>query len=89
MDAREKAHEQFLVLRCQAGDEEAFTRLFERHSAPLKYYLRRLLDSPETADDVLQTVWLKVLRGVKGLRRLNAFRVCKFWEFWEFWGHHT
>ncbi|HIJ64633.1 MAG TPA: sigma-70 family RNA polymerase sigma factor [Candidatus Hydrogenedentes bacterium] len=74
MDAREKAHEQFLVLRCQAGDEEAFTRLFERYNPPLKYYLRRLLESPEAADDVLQTVWLKALRGVKRLRRLDAFR---------------
>jgi len=68
------AHEHVLVLRCQAGDHDAFAGLFERYQAPLKYYLRRLLDSPELADDVLQTVWLKVLRGVKRLRRPDAFR---------------
>jgi len=75
MNPREKAREQVLVLRCQAGDHEAFACLFERYHVPLKYYLRGLLDSPETADDVLQTVWLKVLREVKRLRRLDAFRV--------------
>ena len=74
MNAKEQMDEQALVLRCQAGDEQAFVRLFERYNAPLKYYLRRLLSSPELADDVLQTVWLKVPRGVKRLRKLDAFR---------------
>jgi RNA polymerase sigma-70 factor (ECF subfamily) len=74
MDARDRAHEQVLVLRCQAGDREAFAGLFERYQAALKYYLRRLLDSPELADDVLQTVWLKALHGVKRLRQPGAFR---------------
>jgi RNA polymerase sigma-70 factor, ECF subfamily len=74
LNAEEQIDEQVLVLRCQAGDEQAFARLFERYNAPLKYYLRRLLSSPELADDALQTVWLKVLRGVKGLRKLDAFR---------------
>ena len=74
MDPREKAHEQVLVVRCQSGDQEAFASLFKRYCGPLKYYLRRLLDSPETADDVSQTVWLKVLRGIKKLRRVEAFR---------------
>ncbi len=75
MELREKAREQVLVLSCQAGDHEAFARLFERYHGPLKYYLRRMLDSPDDADDALQTVWLRVLRGVKRLRGLDAFRV--------------
>ena len=74
MDARDSIHEQVLVLRCQAGDREAFTSLFERYHVPLKYYLRRLLGSPESADDILQAVWLKVLREVKRLRRPESFR---------------
>lgn len=63
-----------MVFRCQAGDEEAFTRLFERHCGPVKYYLRRMLGSVETAEDVSQGVWLNVLRGIRGLKRLGAFR---------------
>jgi len=74
MQPRDRVHEQVLLLRCQSGDREAFAQLFERYNSPLKYYLRRLLDPSEMAEDVLQTVWLKVLRGVKGLRRLDTFR---------------
>lgn len=74
MDALEQVREQALVLRWQGGDEEAFVRLFERYHGRLKYYVRRLVDSPETADDVLQTVWLKALRGIPRLHRLDRFR---------------
>ena len=75
LDSQEKAHEQVLVLRCQAGEHEAFASLFERYYGPLKYYLRRLLDNPETADDALQTVWLKAFRGIARLRQPAAFRM--------------
>jgi RNA polymerase sigma-70 factor (ECF subfamily) len=75
MDLREKVHEQVLVLRCQAGDCEAFESLYERYHVSLTYYLRRLLESPETADDVLQIVWLKVLREIRRVRHSVAFRV--------------
>ena len=74
MVAWERSHEQVLVLMCQAGDRDAFACLVERYHAPLKYYIRRLLDSPEIADDVLQMVWLKALRGIKRLRQAGAFR---------------
>jgi len=75
MDLKQKLHEQVLVLRCQAGDREAFASLFERYHVPLKYYLRRLVNSPEKADDVLQTVWLTALREIGRLRHSGAFRV--------------
>ena len=67
--------ESILIRRTLAGDEEAFTRLYERYCGPVKYYVRRLCGSAETTDDVLQTVWMKVLRGIRKLRRLDAFRV--------------
>lgn len=73
MDAKERVWIQALVLRCQGGDANAFASLFQRFNGPLKYYLLRLLDGPDEVDDVLQTVWLKVLRGIKGLNQLDAF----------------
>jgi len=71
----DRIHEQVLVFRCQGGDEEAFTLLHERYCGSLKYYVRRLVDSEAAADDVLQTAWMKVLRGIKKLRRLDTFPV--------------
>jgi RNA polymerase sigma-70 factor, ECF subfamily len=74
MDLETRAHDQVLVLRCQADDRDAFSCLYARYHGPLKYYLRRLLDSPQTADDVLQTVWLKALTGIRQLRNTELFR---------------
>ena len=66
--------ESLLVLRCQLGSEPAFEELFRRHHGPLSYYLRRLLGETGRAEDVLQNVWLTVLRKISTLREARAFR---------------
>jgi RNA polymerase sigma-70 factor, ECF subfamily len=66
-DAADRLHEQLLVLRCQAGDEDAFEELVARYHPRLQYYLRRILPRPDHADDVLQEVWLAVYRALPRL----------------------
>jgi RNA polymerase sigma-70 factor, ECF subfamily len=44
-----------------AGDAEAFERLFERHTGALYRFLLRLSGSPAVAEDVSQQTWLKLL----------------------------
>jgi RNA polymerase sigma-70 factor, ECF subfamily len=66
-DAAERLHEQLLVLRCQAGDEDAFEELVARYHPRLRYYLRRILPRADHADDVLQEVWLAVFRALPRL----------------------
>ncbi|MGD0519265.1 MAG: sigma-70 family RNA polymerase sigma factor, partial [Thermoguttaceae bacterium] len=66
-DAAEQLHEQLLVLRCQAGDEDAFEELVARYHPRLRYYLRRILPRADHADDVLQEVWLAVFRALPRL----------------------
>jgi RNA polymerase sigma-70 factor (ECF subfamily) len=73
MATTDKARDEALALRLQAGDEAAFEILYRRHSAPLRYYLRRVLGDADLADDAGQAVWLQVLRGIGGLRRLDRF----------------
>ena len=73
MTTTDKARDEALALRLQAGDDGAFEVLYQRHSAPLRYYLRRILGQTDLADDVGQAVWLRVLRGIGGLRRLDRF----------------
>lgn len=72
-DPTDRCYEQILVLRCKAGDEAAFAELVERYSPRLHYYLRKMLDRPEGADDVLQEVWLDVFRGLPKLADTLAF----------------
>jgi RNA polymerase sigma-70 factor (ECF subfamily) len=58
-----------LIRRVLAGDEDAFRRLYDRHSPRLKMTLRRMLGPRrEDADDLLQDTWLA------GCRALHRFR---------------
>jgi RNA polymerase sigma-70 factor, ECF subfamily len=73
-EAADRLYERVLVLRFQqAGDQAAFEEFVERYSPRLRYYLRKMLGSPEAAEDALQEVWLAVFRGLPGLLDAGAF----------------
>ena len=71
-DPAEQLYERLLVLRCQAGDEEAFAELVGRYGPRLRYYVRKLLGEVSSAEDVLQEVWLDVWRGLPRLAAPGA-----------------
>jgi RNA polymerase sigma-70 factor (ECF subfamily) len=50
-----------LMLRYRDGDARAFEILYQRHKGPLHRYLQRMCRSPETANDLFQEVWSKVI----------------------------
>ena len=59
---------EWLALRCQAGDPAAFADLIAVMERPLLYYATSLTGDPDAALDVLQDVWLKVVRGIRALK---------------------
>lgn len=69
----DRLYERVLVLRCQTGDEAAFTEIIERYNPRLRYYLRQMLREASHADDVLQEVWLAVFRKIARLSDPSAF----------------
>jgi len=71
-DQLDLIYERVLVVRCQAGDEGAFTELVARYDVRLRYFLRKLVS--DRADDVLQEVWLDVFRHLPRLADPQAFR---------------
>src|SRR6478752_3301900 len=71
--AAARLHERVLVLRCQAGDESAFTELLEHYHVRLHAYLRTLLGTADRVDDALQEVWFDVFRSVPQLADPSAF----------------
>ena len=77
-DAADRLYEQVLVLRCQAGDDGAFAEIVQRYHGRLRYFVRRLLDRPDDADDVLQDVWLRAYRK---LWQLNDGRALSVWLY--------
>src|SRR5438105_10956877 len=70
----EQIYDSLLVVRAQAGDEAAFSELVERYSPRLRYFLRKLLSSADTAEDALQDVWLDVFRALPRLADPQAIR---------------
>jgi RNA polymerase sigma-70 factor (ECF subfamily) len=66
--------DELLAIRCQLGERGAFDALIARWHGPLWRYLRRLADSSEVADDLVQDTWLRVLRGIAGLRDASRLR---------------
>lgn len=66
MDALEQLDS--LVKRCQRGDQQAFEALFSQYQPRLQFYVRRLSTASDHGEDVLQEVWVKVIRKIKTLR---------------------
>lgn len=68
--------DELLAIRCQLGESDAFDELVERWGKRLRGYLRRV--ASEDAEDLVQDVWLRVLRGLPGLREPAKFRAWFF-----------
>lgn len=58
----------WLTVRCQLGEREAFDELVARWQLPLWRYARQLTGHDAAADDATQDVWLRVLHGIARLR---------------------
>jgi RNA polymerase sigma-70 factor (ECF subfamily) len=59
---------EWLALRCQTGDPAAFADLIAVMERPLIYYAASLTGNQDVALDVLQDVWLRVVRGIRRLK---------------------
>jgi RNA polymerase sigma-70 factor (ECF subfamily) len=55
-----------LLARLHAGDGGAFDPLYQRHQGRIYRYALRMTGSPETAEDVVQEVFLALIRGARG-----------------------
>ncbi|WP_312319010.1 sigma-70 family RNA polymerase sigma factor [Stenotrophomonas sp.] len=63
-----------LVVRCQLGERPAFDTLISRWTPSLHRYALKLAQDRDLADDLVQDVWVKVLRGLRRLREPERFR---------------
>jgi RNA polymerase sigma-70 factor (ECF subfamily) len=64
---------ELLAIQYRRGDSEAMDELVLIWQDPLYYYVRRLIPDDEEALDVMQDVWLRVLRRFRQLRNPAAF----------------
>jgi RNA polymerase sigma-70 factor (ECF subfamily) len=73
-DPREAIYDQWLVLRSQDGDAQAFSELVKRWTPRLWRHARRLLDTEGEANDATQDAWLSITGGLNRLNDPAAFR---------------
>lgn len=62
-----------LAVRCQLGEQDAWVALIDRWQPRLWRFVLRMLPNRVTAEDVLQTIWLRVIRSIVHLREPEAF----------------
>src|SRR5256884_6317335 len=67
-----------LVALLRAGDEEAITRLVERWSPTMFRLARSFVDSPQSAEDVVQEAWLGMLSGLARFEGRSSLRTWTF-----------
>jgi RNA polymerase sigma factor (sigma-70 family) len=60
-----------LVIRCQPGERAAFAELVRAWHPAVERYVARMLNGPD--DDVVQEVWLAVVKGLPKLRQPGRF----------------
>ena len=64
MSDPEKVDDQVLVRQVQRGDKLALDRLVDRYHGPLSQFLERMLGDPETAAEVTQEAFLRMIRAL-------------------------
>ena len=70
--------DELLAIRCQLGEPAAFDDLIARWHGPLWAFVRRLAGDEEAAREILQDVWVRVLRGIPRLRDGSKLRAWLF-----------
>jgi len=67
--------DEWLVLKCQTGDEKAFSLLVKRWHPKLTMQAYRHTQNIEAARDIAQESWHAFIRGLNNLHDPAAFRV--------------
>jgi RNA polymerase sigma-70 factor (ECF subfamily) len=67
-----------LMLRYREGDIAAFETLYRRHNDSLYRYLLRLSANRQTAEDVFQDAWSKVIKARRNYRPTAKFSTYLF-----------
>jgi RNA polymerase sigma-70 factor (ECF subfamily) len=62
-----------LIARAQAGESPAQTKLVRRYTNRIAAFVRPIINQPSAVDDVVQMVFIKMLRRLGALRDAGAF----------------
>ncbi len=69
--SRNDIYEELLVLRCQRRDAQAWDELVGRYNDRLFYYVRRLVEDDGQSAQLVQDIWVQVLRNLRTLQQAD------------------
>jgi RNA polymerase sigma-70 factor, ECF subfamily len=70
--------DQTLMERYRDGDATAFNELYRRYRAPVRRFIAKLCWAQDEADEIVQEVWLAVIRGARSYRPTAKFTTYLF-----------
>ena len=70
--------DEWLAVRCQLGERDAFDRLVHRWHGPLSASFAEIVASDSLGDDIVQDAWLRIIRGIPRLRDPTRLRAWLF-----------
>jgi RNA polymerase sigma-70 factor, ECF subfamily len=70
--------DQMLMERYRDGDATAFNELYRRHRAPVRRLVAKLCWGQDQADEIVQDVWLAVIRSARSYRPTASFTTYLF-----------
>lgn len=71
--ARGEATDEMLMVRYQRGDAQAFAALVSRYKTPIYNFVMRHVRQPETAEDLTQEVFLRVVQNAAEFKHEARF----------------
>ncbi len=69
----EQLSNEALIEAYQKGDTRAFERLLQRHRRPVYNFLRRQVGNGALAEDLMQEVFLRIIKGAAAYQRKAQF----------------
>jgi RNA polymerase sigma-70 factor (ECF subfamily) len=69
----EQIYDEWLVIRCQGGDEKALSELIGRWQRRLNAYVWRLTDGHDDSADIVQEIWVNVIKRLNDLKDPTCF----------------
>jgi RNA polymerase sigma factor (sigma-70 family) len=72
--SKEQVYTEYLVLRCQQGEKEAWAELVGLWQRPLEKFTLRMTGVPSVVHDILQDSWIAVARQLNGLKEPMYFK---------------
>lgn len=70
---RNNVSDEELLDRFRAGDRAAFEELMRRHQNALFNFILRSVRSRETAEELLQDAWIRIIQGAADFQRASKF----------------